>query len=51
MALVGTETVVVVVLVVAVLVWGPKMVPEFARALGQAKRAFEQGKKETESKE
>ena len=44
MALVGTE-IVVVVLVVAVLIWGPKKVPELARALGEARRSFEEGKK------
>jgi len=45
MALVGMEIVVVMV-VVAVLIWGPKKVPELARALGEARRAFEEGKKE-----
>ena len=44
MALVGTE-IVVVVLVVAVLIWGPKKVPELARALGEARRSFDEGKK------
>ncbi len=45
MALIGPE-IIVVILVVAVLIWGPKKVPELARAFGQAKRAFEEGKKE-----
>jgi len=44
MALVGPE-IIIVLLVVAVLVWGPKKVPELARALGEARRAFEDGKK------
>ena len=44
MTLVGPE-IVVVLLVVVVLVWGPKKVPELAKALGEARRAFEQGKK------
>jgi len=44
MALVGME-IVVVVLVVALLIWGPKKVPELARALGEARRSFEDGKK------
>ena len=44
MALVGPE-IIVVLLVVAVFVWGPKKVPELARALGEARRAFEDGKK------
>ena len=44
MAIVGLE-IVVVIAVVAVLIWGPKKVPELARALGEARRAFEQGKK------
>ncbi len=44
MALVGPE-IVIAILVVAVLVWGPKKVPELAKALGEARRAFEEGKK------
>ena len=44
MALVGPEIVIALV-VVAVLVWGPKKVPELAKALGEARRAFEDGKK------
>ena len=44
MALVGPEIIVVLV-IVAVLVWGPKKVPELARALGEARRSFEEGKK------
>jgi TatA/E family protein of Tat protein translocase len=42
MALVGPE-IVIALLVVAVLVWGPKKVPELAKALGEARRAFEEG--------
>jgi TatA/E family protein of Tat protein translocase len=44
MALVGPE-IVIALLVVAALVWGPKKVPELAKALGEARRAFEEGKK------
>ncbi len=44
MALVGPEIVIALV-VVAVLVWGPKKVPELANALGEARRAFEDGRK------
>ena len=44
MALVGME-IAVVVLVVALLIWGPKKVPELARALGEARRSFDEGKK------
>lgn len=44
MALVGPE-IVIALLVLAVLVWGPKKVPELAKALGEARRAFEDGKK------
>ena len=44
MAFVGPEIVIALV-VVAVLVWGPKKVPEIAKALGEARRAFEDGKK------
>ena len=35
----------VVIAVIAVLIWGPKKVPELARALGEARHAFEEGKK------
>ncbi len=44
MALVGPE-IIIVLLVVAVLVWGPKKVPELAKALGEARRAFDEGRK------
>lgn len=44
MALVGLE-IVIVVIVAVVLVWGPKKLPELARALGEARRAFDDGKK------
>ena len=44
MALVGPE-IVIALLVVAVLAWGPKKVAELAKALGDARRAFEDGKK------
>ncbi len=47
MALVGPEIIVVLVVVV-LLVWGPKKVPELARALGEARRAFQEGKKGTD---
>ena len=44
MAIVGPEIVTALVVVV-VLVWGPKKVPELAKALGEARRDFEDGKK------
>ncbi len=44
MAFVGTE-IVVVIFVAALLIWGPKKIPELAKALGQAKQAFEDGRK------
>jgi TatA/E family protein of Tat protein translocase len=50
MTLVGPEIVIVLV-VVAVLVWGPKKVPELAKALGEARRAFDQGRKGTEKEQ
>jgi TatA/E family protein of Tat protein translocase len=50
MSFVGPE-IVIVLLVVAALVWGPKKVPELARALGGARRAFEEGKKGKENEQ
>lgn len=46
MAIVGMEWVVVGVIVVVMLVWGPNQIPKLARMLGMARREFELAQKE-----
>ena len=45
MALDPLELIVIGVIVVVVLLWGPKKIPELARSLGLARKEFEQAKK------
>jgi sec-independent protein translocase protein TatA len=40
MALDPLELIVIAVIVVVVLMWGPKKIPELARSLGQARKEF-----------
>ena len=40
MALDPLELIVIAVIVVVVLLWGPKKIPELARSLGQARKEF-----------
>ncbi len=42
----GWEWIIVAVIIVAVLLWGPNKLPELARAVGQARREFEKASKE-----
>ena len=49
MALGPLELVVIGVIVVVVLLWGPKKIPELARSLGRARKEFENAKKEIEN--
>ena len=49
MALGAMEVIVIGVIVVVILMWGPKKLPELARSLGRARREFEQAKKEVEN--
>ena len=46
MALDPLELIVVGVIVVVVLLWGPGKIPELARALGKARKEFDQASKE-----
>ncbi len=45
MALDPLELIVIGVIVVVVLLWGPKKIPELARSLGMARKEFEQAKR------
>ena len=49
MALDPLEWIVIGVIVIVVLLWGPKKIPEFARSLGRARKEFENAKKEMEN--
>ena len=40
MALTGYEFVIVAAIILALVFWGPKKLPEFARAIGLAKKEF-----------
>jgi len=44
----GWEWIVIVAIVAALVLWGPKKVPELARAIGEAKKEFEKASKEVE---
>ena len=46
MPLSGMELVIVGVVIVVFLLWGPKILPELARSIGLAKKEFEQAKTE-----
>ena len=42
---VGTEWIVIGIVLVALLLWGPRKIPELARALGRARREYEEAKR------
>jgi sec-independent protein translocase protein TatA len=42
----GWEWALIILIVVAVLIWGPKKIPDLARALGQARGEFERATRE-----
>jgi sec-independent protein translocase protein TatA len=42
------QLVIIGVIVVVIFLWGPQKIPELARALGRARKEFEQGSKELE---
>lgn len=50
---IGSEWIIVAIIIVVLLLWGPQKIPELARALGQAKREFNEAargaKKEIEA--
>jgi len=43
------QWIIIAVIVVAIFLWGPQKIPELARALGRARKEFEEGSKELES--
>jgi len=45
-AIVGWEWIVILVILVVLVIWGPDKIPKLARALGQAKKEFEKAQKE-----
>jgi sec-independent protein translocase protein TatA len=42
----GMELIVIAVIIVAILLWGPKKLPELARSIGEAKKEFEKVQRE-----
>lgn len=46
MAITPVEIVVLAVVVIIFVMWGPKKIPELARSLGRARREFSEGVKE-----
>ena len=46
MALNPLEWIIIGVIVVVIFLWGPTKIPALARALGRAKREYQEGKKE-----
>ena len=44
----GYETILIVVIVIAALIFGAKKIPELARTFGKAKGEFEKGRLESE---
>ena len=49
MALDPLEWIIIGVIVVVILLWGPKKIPEFARSIGRARKEFDDAKKEMEN--
>jgi len=49
MALDPLELIIIGVIVVVVLLWGPKKIPELARSIGLAKKEFDTAKKEVQN--
>jgi sec-independent protein translocase protein TatA len=43
------ELIIIGVIVVVVLLWGPKKIPEFARSIGLARKEFDNAKKEAQN--
>jgi len=42
----GWEWALIILIIVAILIWGPKKIPDLARALGQARGEFERATRE-----
>jgi sec-independent protein translocase protein TatA len=45
----GMELIVIAVIIVAILLWGPKKLPELAKSIGLAKKEFEKVQKDGET--
>ncbi|MET1160890.1 MAG: twin-arginine translocase TatA/TatE family subunit [Thermoprotei archaeon] len=41
----GTEWIIIVILVIALLIFGPSKIPELAKAIGKARREYEKAVK------
>lgn len=48
MALAGLEWIIVAVIIIVLLLWGPSQLPKMAKALGEAKKEFKKAAKEAE---
>lgn len=48
MAVAGLEWVIIGIILVILIIWGPSQIPKIARAFGQAKKEFEKASKEAE---
>lgn len=46
----GWEWILIIVVLMALIIWGPKKIPELARALGEARGEFERASKEVPKK-
>jgi len=49
MAVIGFEWIIVAVIIIALLLWGPKKLPELARSVGLARKEFEKAQREAEA--
>lgn len=45
----GWEWIVILLIIAALILWGPKKLPELARSIGEARREFERASKEVTS--
>ncbi|MCD6529876.1 twin-arginine translocase TatA/TatE family subunit [Candidatus Bathyarchaeota archaeon] len=46
--IVGWEWIVILIIAIVIILWGPQKIPELARALGRAKGEFDRAQKEFE---
>jgi sec-independent protein translocase protein TatA len=46
LAFTPVELIITLIIALAIFIWGPSKIPELARALGKAKKEFEQAQKE-----